>query len=197
MLVIATEGFFDKDENAGGRGANAAKNKELDDSAFTSMADRHAELMYRVAFSLLRNGQEAEDVVQEVFLKLYRTAGWRQMNNEKAFLARAVWRVALDRLPRFVPQSLDVGHEQFADKGDSPEAQVIRKAQAEHLRKLIDSLPANLRHVLVLSAIEELNSREVGLLVGIPEGTVRTRLRQARQELRRRFDATGKGKGKL
>jgi RNA polymerase sigma-70 factor (ECF subfamily) len=47
---------------------------------------------------------------------------------------------------------------------------------------------------LVLSAIEELNSREVGILLEIPEGTVRTRLKQAREELRRRFDAANRSR---
>ena len=97
--------------------------------------------------------------------------------------------MALDRRPRVQQQSLDESHEQFAAKGDSPETEAIRKAQADYLRKLIDALPENLRQVLLLSAIEELNSREVGLLIGIPEGTVRTRLMQAREELRRRFYA--------
>jgi RNA polymerase sigma-70 factor (ECF subfamily) len=127
-------------------------------------------------------------------LKLYRSAAWRKMNNEKAFLARTVWRVALDRLPKVQQQSLNEGHEQFAVKGDSPETTAIRKAQADYLRKLIDTLPENLRRVLVLSAIEELNSREVGLLIGIPEGTVRTRLMQAREELRRRFSAANRSR---
>jgi RNA polymerase sigma-70 factor (ECF subfamily) len=159
------------------------------DASFSLLVDRHAHLMYRIAFSLLRNAQDAEDAVQEVMLKLYRSATWQNMKDEKAFLARSVWRVALDRRPRVQPQSLDEGHEQFAGKGDSPETQAIRKCQADYLRKLIDALPENLRQVLVLSAVEELNSREVGLLIGIPEGTVRTRLMQAREELRRRFYA--------
>ncbi len=143
---------------------------------------------------MLRDPQDAEDAVQEVFLKLYRSEAWRRMNDEKAFLARTVWRVTLDRLPRAKQQSLDQSHEQFAGKGDSPETEFIRKAQADHLRKLIDALPKNLRQVLVLSAIEELNSRDVGLLLGIPEGTVRTRLMQAREELRRRFAASNRSR---
>jgi RNA polymerase sigma-70 factor (ECF subfamily) len=79
-------------------------------------------------------------------------------------------------------------------KEDSPETRVIRKAQADYLRKLIDALPENLGQVLVLSAIEELSSREVALLIGIPEGTVRTRLMQAREELRRRFNAANRSR---
>lgn len=116
------------------------------------------------------------------------------MRDEKAFLARAVWRVALNRLPRRKEQSLDQSHERFADKGDSPETSAIRNVQAAHLRRMIDALPEDLRQVLVLSAIDDLNSREVGLLIGIPEGTVRTRLMRARDELQRRFEATKGGK---
>jgi RNA polymerase sigma-70 factor, ECF subfamily len=116
------------------------------------------------------------------------------MNDEKAFLARTVWRVALDRLPKVAQQSIGVGYEQFACRGDSPETKAIRKAQADCLRKLLDGLPENLRQTLILSAIEKLNSREVGILLDIPEGTVRTRLKQAREELRRRFDAANRSR---
>jgi RNA polymerase sigma-70 factor, ECF subfamily len=189
LLLIPADGFLDEEKEAG-KSEDLRDGKIAHDAAFSLLVDRHARLMYQVAFSLLRNAQDAEDAVQEVLLKLYRTAAWRKMSDERAFLARSVWRVALDRRPRVKQQSLDEGREQFAGKGDSPEAKAIRKAQAEYLRKLIDALPENLRQVLVLSAIEELNSREVGLLIGIPEGTVRTRLMQAREELRRRFHAS-------
>jgi RNA polymerase sigma-70 factor (ECF subfamily) len=55
---------------------------------------------------------------------------------------------------------------------------------------MIDALPEELRQVLVLSAIEELNSREIAALLGIPEGTVRTRMMRAREALKRQFEAT-------
>jgi RNA polymerase sigma-70 factor, ECF subfamily len=178
MLVPSAAGFFDEGEEAHSRGEVARDKKIAQDAAF----------------SLLRNAQDAEDAVQEVFLKLYRSTAWRQMNDEKAFLARTVWRVALDRLPKVAQQSIDAGYEQFACNGDSPKMKAIRKAQADCLRKLIDGLPENLRQTLILSAIEELNSREVGILLEIPEGTVRTRLKQARAELRRRFDAANRSR---
>jgi RNA polymerase sigma-70 factor (ECF subfamily) len=57
------------------------------------------------------------------------------------------------------------------------------------LRRLIDGLPEELRQPLVLSAVEEMTSREVGVAMGIPEGTVRTRVMRARAELKRRFAA--------
>jgi RNA polymerase sigma-70 factor, ECF subfamily len=189
LLLTSADGFLDEERGVGSKSKHVRDEKIAHDAAFSLLVDRHARLMYRIAYSLLRNAQDAEDAVQEVLLKLYRSAAWRKMKDEKAFLARTVWRVALDRLPRVQQQSLDEGHERFATKGDSPETNAIRKAQTDYLRKLIDTLPENLRQVLVLSAIDELNSREVGLLLGIPEGTVRTRLMQAREELRRRFNA--------
>jgi RNA polymerase sigma-70 factor (ECF subfamily) len=194
LLLTSADGFLNEEKEACRKSKDVRDRKIAHDSAFSLLVDRHARLMYQIAYSLLRNAQDAEDAVQEVLLKLYRSAAWRKMNNEKAFLARTVWRVALDRLPKVQQQSLNEGHEQFGVKGDSPETTAIRKAQADYLRKLIDTLPENLRRVVVLSAIEELNSREVGLLIGIPEGTVRTRLMQAREELRRRFSAANRSR---
>jgi RNA polymerase sigma-70 factor (ECF subfamily) len=193
LLVTSADGFLDEGEEARSR-VEVARDKLAQDTAFTLLVGRHAQLMYRIAFSLLRNAQDAEDAVQEVFLKLYRSTAWRQIKDEKAFLARTVWRVALDRLPKAAQQSMDASYEQFAGHGDSPETKAIRKAQADGLRKLIDGLPEHLRQTLILSAIEELNSREVGILLEIPEGTVRTRLKQAREELRRRFEAANRSR---
>jgi len=194
LLVTSADGFLDEGEEALRRDEVARDKKIVQDTAFSSLVDRHAQLMYRIAFSLLRNAQDAEDAVQEVFLKLYQSTAWHQMNDEKAFLARTVWRVALDRLPKVTQQSIDVGYEQFPCNRDSPETMAIRQAQADRLRKLIDGLPEHFRQTLILSAIEELNSREVGILLEIPEGTVRTRLKQAREELRRRFDAANRSR---
>ena len=73
----------------------SSKSHEREET-FALLVDRHTRLMYRVALSLLRNAQDAEDAVQEAFLKLYRGDAWQRMENEKAFLARTVWRVALE-----------------------------------------------------------------------------------------------------
>ena len=169
------------------------------DETFALLVGRHARLMFRVAFSLLRNTQDAEDAVQEAFLKLYRGEAWRRMDNEKAFIARTVWRVALDRLPkgRLQKEKEQPIHEtagELASQAESPETSAVRNAQATRLRSMIDALPEELRQVLLLSAIEELNSREIAELIGIPEGTVRTRMMRAREELKRRFEGSGEFK---
>jgi RNA polymerase sigma-70 factor (ECF subfamily) len=63
----------------------------------------------------------------------------------------------------------------------------VNEDERSVLRRLIDGLPEELRRPLVLSSIEEMTSREVAEAIGIPEGTVRTRVMRARTELRRRF----------
>lgn len=77
--------------------------------------------------------------------------------------------------------------------GRSPEQNVVDEDERAVLRRLIDGLPEELRQPLVLSSVEEMTSREVAEAMGIPEGTVRTRVMRARAELRRRFVAMTEG----
>jgi RNA polymerase sigma-70 factor (ECF subfamily) len=170
----------------------AAIDPAVRDRLFAELADRQGRFMFRVAYGLLRSPQDAEDTVQEVLLKLYRGDAWQAMDDEKAFLARTVWRTALDhiaRRPKGSEPMDELGEAELAANGDSPEQSMADHADRVLLRRLIDGLPEDLRQPLVLSAIEEMTSREVAIAMGIPEGTVRTRLMRARAELKRRFEA--------
>jgi RNA polymerase sigma-70 factor (ECF subfamily) len=145
--------------------------------------------MFRVAYSLLRNVQDAEDAVQEAFLKLYRGDGWRRMEDERAFLARTVWRVALDRTPRVADRMADVAEMEIVAGGESPEDWAAGGDERALLRQMIAGLPEELRQALLLSSVEEMTSGEVAAVMGIPEGTVRTRVMRAKAELRKRYEA--------
>jgi len=166
---------------------------------FEEMVARQARFMFQVASGLLRNKQDAEDAVQEAFLKLYRTDGWLRMENERGFLARTVWRVALDHLAKAAERMVDVSEMQLAAEGGagvdsrSPEQSAVDEDERALLKRLIDGLPEELRQPLVLSSVEEMTSREVAEAMGIPEGTVRTRVMRARTELRRRYVAMKEG----
>jgi RNA polymerase sigma-70 factor (ECF subfamily) len=176
-----------------GKGRPALKEERTADrdAEFAALVERGARRMFRVAHSLLRNAHDAEDAVQEAFLKLYRNDGWRRMENEQAFLARTVWRVALDRLTRSPRGDSfdDAGKMEIAWTGASPEERASRGDERELLRQMIERLPEELRRPLVLSAIDEMTSGEVALVMGIPEGTVRTRVMRAKAELKKRFEA--------
>ena len=171
------------------KGRAALKDRDLAaEDEFAALVERNARRMFRVAYSLLRNSHDAEDAVQEAFLKLHRSGGWRRMEDERAFLARTVWRVALNRVGSRETEE-DAAEMEIAAGGESPEEWAAGGDERELLRQMIDRLPEELRRPLVLSAIEGMTSGEVAAVMGIPEGTVRTRVMRAKTELRKRFEA--------
>jgi RNA polymerase sigma-70 factor (ECF subfamily) len=166
------------------------------EAEFAALVERQSGFVFRVAYAVLLNRADAEDSVQETFLKLYRNGGWHNVENERAFLARVAWRVAVDRLPRRPgTPNLDCNSEsdltsEAPSADPSPEQTLILTDQHARIHAMIDALPEELRVPLILSAGDELNSREIGRVLGIPEGTVRTRLQRARELLRRKLDAS-------
>ena len=74
---------------------NAGKSS---DARFTELVGRQSRFVFKVAWAILRNPQDAEDIVQETFLRLYRNHAWESMEDERAFLARTSWRLAVDRI---------------------------------------------------------------------------------------------------
>ncbi len=160
----------------------------LEAEEFAALVERNSARMFRVAYSMLRNAHDAEDAVQEAFLKLFRTDGWRRMESERAFLAKTVWRVALDRVAS-CNAAVDVAELEIAASGATPEEDAAGGDERQLLRQMIECLPEDLRRPLVLSAIEEMTSTEVAEIMGIPEGTVRTRVMRAKAELKKRFEA--------
>lgn len=165
-----------------------------DEAEFTALVQRQSRFVFRVVYAVLLNSHDAEDAVQEVFLKLYRNAGWRGLDNERAFLARVAWRVAVERRPRTAGAAspkIDSFVQDPADDPPSsqpgPEQAVLAANQHAMVHSMIDALPEDLRMPLLLSAFDELNSRTIAGILGIPEGTVRTRLQRARQVLRQRL----------
>ena len=119
--------------------------------------------MYRVAHSLLRHPQDAEDAVQDALLKLYRGDAWKNMQDERAFLTRTVWRTAFDRLQARSTPSDEVGEMLLRDMRPTPEEAAAEDDEQALLHALIDQLPPELRQPLLLSAIDELTSREIGV----------------------------------
>jgi RNA polymerase sigma-70 factor (ECF subfamily) len=69
---------------------------EKEAAGFESLVFRQSRFVFQVAYAMLRNPYDAEDVVQETFLGIFKSKAWRQMKDERAFLARAAWRQAVD-----------------------------------------------------------------------------------------------------
>ncbi len=150
----------------------------------------HSRLVFKVAYAALHNLHDAEDVVQEVFLRVLRGRDrLGQVADMRAWLARIAWNVAADR--RRSADEAEVLDEVAEPRSPaaSPEHSVERQEAAEMVARLIAALPRELRDPLVLSAVEEMTGVEVAAVLGIPESAVRSRVFRARQILKERLAA--------
>jgi len=155
------------------------------DLEFEARLKDSSSLAFRVAFSVLRHHQDAEDVAQDAFARAYR--GFSQLRDREAFrawLVRMTWRLALDHrrgdrrrmLREQVPIELSLP--------PSGEQQAIEADRARRLWDAIDQLPDVLRLTLVLASIQEHSMKEVAALTGAPEGTVKSRVFDAKKLLK-------------
>ena len=153
---------------------------------FRDLLNRQSRFVFRIAYAVLRNTSDAEDAVQETFLKLYRTGAWEDMRDERAFLARATWRVAVSKLRKVRHEAPEMD---MPSTEASPEQAAIEADFNARLHRYVDALPEELRQPLALSTVEEMTSREISQVMGIAEGTVRTRLMRARELLKKKLAA--------
>jgi RNA polymerase sigma factor (sigma-70 family) len=149
-------------------------------------------LAFRVAFSVLRHREDAEDVAQEAFAKAYRR--FRQLRDRNAFrawLVRMTWRLALDRQRSDHRRAMrETNHLDQSPPAATTEQEVVARERAAHLWQAIDALPEKLRVVVVLAGIEGHDVQEVARLLELPEGTVKSRLFLARQRLKEQLQWT-------
>src|SRR5712691_8001050 len=123
-------------------------------------------LAFRVAFGVLRQRQDAEDVAQEAFVKAYRS--FRQLRDRtrfRAWLVRMTWRLAIDRQRSDRRRSARESVHLVVDSQAAVADTVAERERAEQLWQAIDALPGKLRVVVVLAGIEEHDVREVALLL--------------------------------
>lgn len=168
------------------RAVSAAEQCEV----FSDLVRRQSRFVFRVAYAILRDVHDADDAVQETFLKLYRSRGWDGIKDEKAYLARVAWRSAVDLRARKLKSSPVV---EAAWPGRNPEQDAIASDRDAVIHRLIDALPEELRQPLVLSGLQELSSTETARIIGISENAVRSRVMRARQILKQKLDALGAG----
>ena len=161
-----------------------------DEAEFASLVERQWRFACRVAWAVLRQAEDAEDVAQEAFLKIWRAQAWRELREERAYVARIAWRTAVDRVrdspSRRTPlrgrDGADFAPDDLPDPARGPEEVLVAANWEAAVHRLIECLPEDLRQPLALSA--EMSSREIAVAMEIPESTVRTRLMRARQILR-------------
>ena len=158
---------------------------DADVSEFEQRLRETHRMVYRIAYSVLANAADAEDVTQEAFLRAYQKfSSLRDPKKFRPWVARASWRLALNRR-RGESRSMSRDSAWFSVQRAQvdPEAESANRELETRLREAISRLPDRLRSVVMLSGVEELDTRAVAAILGIPEGTVRSRLHLARRQL--------------
>lgn len=160
-------------------------------SSLPAMVDAYASLLYRVAYSLLRDRGEAEDVVQNVFVRVLEQRGKiAAVRDMRVWLVRIAWNLALDHLRSRRSTPMD---EQFAETltdRSVPADEALEQSQHLHLAlREIDRLPATERQALLLSAMHELSITDVAAVLGKSDSAVRALLFRARTRLRERMNS--------
>ena len=160
-----------------------------------ALVETFSPLLFRVAHSVLRNRAEAEDIVQDAFLRvLERRHALAEVNNMRVWLVRITWNLTLDRRRRIRPDQLD---KDFADAlagSGVPADQAIEETQRmRSVLREIERLPKAERHVLLLSASEDLGSAQIAEVLGRSESATRALLFRARTRLRERLEQSKGG----
>ena len=141
--------------------------------------------VFQIAYGVLGNSADAEDVAQEAFLRAYQKFdSLREAEKFRAWVNRIVFRLALNRQRSYRRRlardsAWQITETQVADGAKDAEQRVM----LERLRREIERLPQKFRSVLQLSLVEEMDGADVGAVLGIPAGTVRSRLHTARKVL--------------
>lgn len=155
----------------------------------TALVDTYSALLYRVAHSLLRIPSEAEDVVQDTFVRvLEHRADLPRVREMRVWLVRIAWNLALDRRRRIRPDQMEERFSETLVARTTPADEALAEARRiQHVLREIERLPRKERDILLLSAIEELETTEMAIVLGRSESAVRALLFRARTRLRERL----------
>lgn len=157
------------------------------------------DVMYRVALSLTRNHADAEDVVQEALLRAYRAIDRFDGRYPRAWLLTIVRNAQINRVRRRRPELLrdpDVTMERVADTGDggrSAEELVVDEGFDSRVEAAYADLPEKFRRVVELVDLEGRSYQEAADILGVPTGTIMSRLHRARRRMRSALEAAGVG----
>ena len=164
-------------------------------ASFEREALVHLDALYRVALRLAGNAADADDLVQETMLKAYRA--WEQYEpgtNAKGWLLTILRHTFINEYRRRArhPESVDVDAiEPFAVFEDvqeeDPQGRFFDQIVDDEVLRAIDALPEQFREAIVLSDVEGLSYEEIGRIIGVPLGTVKSRLFRARRVLQQKL----------
>ena len=166
-------------------------------AAFDRYVVPEIEVLYRVARSITRNATDAEDLVQDTMLRAYKAILRFDGRHPRAWLLTIMRNAQINRVRRKRPELLndpDAAMERLADEdsGDlGPEGLVVETEFDGAVETAVHSLPDKFRDVVELVDIQGLSYREAADILGVPTGTIMSRLHRARTRIRKHLESTG------
>jgi RNA polymerase sigma-70 factor (ECF subfamily) len=165
-----------------------------DAAAFEPLVEKYRQRVWRLAYQVLHDREEAWDVAQEAFVRAFHSLpSFRGQSAFYTWLFRITVNVATDRHRQRGAQARAFGPERVteeewarttADPGGGPEQEAARAEQRERIRHALDALPPKARTIIMLSDVEGLSYREIAEVLNCPIGTVMSRLHNARKRLK-------------
>ena len=173
--------------NQYGEGALVERIRSGDETAMADIYDRYSGIVYGVALRVLGNTTAAEDVLQEVFLQLWRNPGAFDANRGKlpAWLAVVTRNRAIDHLRKRPPED-DIEDLAISTQVNL-EGEAAQKQAVDKIRVVLAQLPADQRRALEMAFFEGMTHTEIAAKCGEPLGTIKTRIRTALLVLRKAF----------
>ena len=169
-----------------------------DDDAFGQLVERYQKTVFRAAYAALGSREEAEDATQDAFLAAYRKL--HMFRGEAAFktwLLAIAWRHALDRRNRVARRvrmlfsSDEAGWTDPAHPGPSQEQALVRSDLRARVRDMVRTLPAKYRDALLLATSGEHTFEEIAQMLGVPTGTAKWRVVEAKRQLKQKLAGVG------
>lgn len=154
----------------------------------------HGDRVYRLAFRLTGNAQDAEDLTQDAFIRVFKSLDRYKPGTFEGWMHRIVTNLFLDQVRRKARIRMDAlpeDQERLASGHRGPEQVVVGETFDPVLQRALDNLPPDYRAAVVLCDIEDLTYEQVGRILGIKMGTVRSRIHRGRAALRAELAAGG------
>jgi RNA polymerase sigma-70 factor (ECF subfamily) len=172
-----------------------------DQDALKEIYDQYREKVYRIAYGVVRHREDALEIVQEVFIKLFRTiSSFKGKSRFYTFLYRVTINVAIDyvrkvkKIPKMIVE--EEGGFQLSEQPEKgPDRILLHKELEEKVKKAMDALPADQRMAIVFREIEGLSYQEMAEAMGCSIGTVMSRLHYGRKKMQEMLKGYVKGGG--
>ena len=159
----------------------------MQDQTFEAVVVPHLNAAFNYARWLTKNDADAEDVVQDAAVRAFRFFASLRGGNPRAWLLTIVRNTWYARVAQRAARPRATEYEEMADPRTadqpSPETLLLRRQTIDRVRQAVESLPTDFREVIVLRELEGMSYKEIAEVVGIPIGTVMSRLARARERL--------------